>query len=60
MNWIVSNWDQVLVILMSIITVATAVTAITPTKADDKIVNFVLMVLNVVAGNVGKNKNADS
>ena len=42
-----------------VITAATAITALTPTKTDDKIVNAILKVLNVLAGNVFKNKNAD-
>lgn len=48
-----------LVAITSVVTAATAVTALTPTKTDDKIVNAILRVLNFLAGNVGKNKNAD-
>jgi hypothetical protein len=43
----------------SLISAATAITALTPTKVDDKYVAIALRVLNVVAGNVGKNRNAD-
>ena len=42
-----------------IVTAATAITALTPTTADDKAVAMILRVLNLLAGNVGKNKNAD-
>ena len=45
--------------LLTVVTAATAITAITPTKTDDKIINIILKVLNVLAGNVKKNKNAD-
>lgn len=38
----------------------TVVTAITPTKADNKVLNLLLRVANILAGNVGKNKNADA
>ena len=38
----------------------TAITALTPSKSDDKIVNTILKVMNMFAGNIGKNKNADS
>lgn len=42
-----------------VIAAATAVTALTPTKTDDKALNIVLRVLNWLAGNVYKNRNAD-
>ena len=43
----------------SVVTAATAITALTPTTADDKVVNVALKVLYILAGNFGKNKNAD-
>ena len=46
--------------ITGVITAATAVTAITPTKHDDKILNIVLKVLNILAGNFLKNKNEDA
>lgn len=45
---------------MAVLTACTAVTALTPTKTDDKILNIVLGILNFLAGNVLKNKNADA
>jgi len=42
-----------------IIAASTAVTAITPTKSDDRIIGFLLKVLNFLAGNVLKNTNKD-
>jgi len=45
--------------ITALVTAATAVTALTPTQADDKVVAVALKVLNVLAGNVGKNRNAD-
>jgi len=45
--------------ITALVTAATAITALTPTKSDDKVIGMLLKVLNLVAGNVGKNKNAD-
>ncbi len=43
-----------------VVTAATLVTAVTPTKADDKIINIALKILNFAAGNFLKNKNKDA
>jgi len=45
--------------LCGICSSATVLTAITPSKADDAFLNAILRVLNFLAGNVWKNKNAD-
>ena len=47
------------VAITGLVTAATAITLLTPTKTDDKIVTFILKILNVVAGNFNRNKNAD-
>lgn len=43
----------------TVVTAATAITMLTPTKTDDRIIGAILRVLNILAGNVGMNKNAD-
>lgn len=48
-----------LVAITTVVTACTAITSITPTKTDDEIISKVLKVLNFLAGNFGKNKNAD-
>jgi len=45
--------------ITALVTAATAITALTPTRADDKYVSLALRVLNTIAGNFLKNKNAD-
>ena len=45
--------------ITAVVTAATAITALTPTKVDDKVVNFILKMLNFVAGNFLRNRNKD-
>ncbi len=52
--------EEIVVTVTAVISVATAITAVTPSKADDKILNGLLKFINLLAGNIGKNKNADA
>lgn len=45
--------------LLAVCVAATAITALTPSKADNEFLDVIIKVLNLLAGNVGKNKNAD-
>lgn len=63
LNTIILFFDELppwLNAITGVITAATAITILTPTKTDDKIVDTILGVLNFLAGNFGKNTNADS
>ena len=46
--------------LTGIVTSATALTVLTPTRSDDKILDWILKILNFVSGNFGKNTNKDA
>lgn len=49
-----------LVAITTVVTACSALTALTPTTTDDKILNSILKVLNFLSLNIFKNKNADS
>ncbi len=62
MEWLIELIESLpawLVAITGLVTAATAITAMTPTKSDDAFLTAVLRVLNVLAGNFGKNRNAD-
>ena len=63
---IMAKAPDYLVAISGVIASLTLITAITPTKLDDKwlgkatgAVNFLLKIANVGAGNIGKNRNQD-
>ena len=44
----------------TVVTAATAITALTPSKIDDSIIVKVIWFLNIIDGNIMKNKNKDA
>ena len=57
MEFIKDNWEQVGIIITSIVAIASAVSAMTPTPKDDWIVKKLYKVLDLLALNVGKAKD---
>jgi hypothetical protein len=57
---IIQMIQQYAATLAELIAALTVVTAITPSRNDNQILDAVLRVCNILAGNVGKNKNADA
>jgi len=53
------NFADWVVAITGLVTAATAVTALTKTQTDNKVLSIVLKTLNFLAGNVLHNKNAD-
>jgi len=63
---LMSKMPEWLVALSGVVTACTALTALTPTKVDDKAfgmltkaINVGLKMTNIMAGNVLKNENRD-
>jgi len=58
MEWITSNWGNLYSIITQIVGVAALVATLTPNQSDNKAVDFVLNIINMLGANVGKSKNA--
>ena len=55
------NWELIWIGLASIVTGATAITALFPSTSPAKpALDAILRFLNLLAGNVGKNQNKDA
>ena len=48
MDWLVNNWQTVLLIITSIVTLASIIVKLTPTPADDAILAKVINFLKVI------------
>ena len=59
LNSFIASFPAWLIGFTALVTAANTITALTPSKSDDKVVNILLTVLNVLSFNFGKNKNAD-
>lgn len=53
------NLQDWFAIIAQICLIATGITALTGTTSANKYIDMVLKLANTLAGNVGKNKNAD-
>ena len=51
MDWIIANWASVVAIVTGVVTVASIIAKLTPTQTDDKIVAYVLKIVDVLALN---------
>ena len=58
-TWIAEfNWGSIANILFQIVGLASMVSAITPNKADDRIVQLLIDGLNALGMNIGTSRNA--
>ena len=51
--------EQYIQIITAIVTIASVITAVTPSQTDNKVLDVIVKVLNALALNVYKNRNAD-
>lgn len=56
MDFIVTNWEQIVVVILAVVGAASAITKLTPTPKDDKIVAKVKKVLDAIALNPKEKK----
>lgn len=49
MEWITANWGSLVAIVTGVVTLASIVAKITPTKTDDKYVGYALKFINFLA-----------
>ena len=57
MEWFTTNWESLFVILTQVVGVAALVATLTPNTSDNKAVDFVLNIINMLGANLGKSKN---
>jgi hypothetical protein len=58
LTYLTTHWTEIALIITSVISAASAISAITPTPEDDKIVAKVMAVVNVLGLNVRHATNA--
>ena len=56
---IFANYPACVNALLSLCVGATAITALTPSNVDNSALNAIIKILNILSGNILKNKNAD-
>ena len=57
MDYIIENWDAIGAIALQIIGIAALVATMTPNKTDNKIVDALSKIINLIGANFGKAKN---
>ncbi len=57
MEYIVENWDNIAAIALQVVGIAALIATMTPNKTDNKIVDAVSKIINLLGANFGKAKN---
>ena len=56
-NWITSNWVTIMSVITSVIGIAAVIAKATPNTIDNKIVDWLIKIINVIGMNFGNTKN---
>jgi hypothetical protein len=57
MEYIVENWDNIAAIALQVVGIAALIATMTPNKTDNKIVDAISKIINLLGANFGKAKN---
>lgn len=57
MDYIIENWDNIAAIALQVVGIAALVATMTPNEADNKIVDSISKIINLLGANFGKAKN---
>ncbi len=60
LDFIISSWNDILIAISSIISGASALSALTPTKKDDTVLSTIKKGIDILALNVGNAKPANA
>jgi len=55
---VMDNWDSILMAVGSIVGGFSVLATMTPNSADNKVVDMIMRVINLLGANIGKAKNA--
>ena len=57
MEWFTTNGVALVELLVQIVGVASLIASITPNESDNKAVDFILNIINLLGANIGNAKN---
>lgn len=60
LDFIISSWNDILIAISSIISGASALSALTPTKKDDTVLSTIKKGIDILALNIGNAKPANA
>lgn len=55
-DYVISNWEQIVVVALAVVGAASAIAKLTPTQTDDKIIAKIKKVLDTLALNPKEKK----